>query len=524
MTEPPQQASSPFKPPPGAVGLPGMVQQSQSLPAQDGGGLAASDSQGMNGTGGADERMNRRMSAKNFIARAPSLSQRKDSGNNGGGTPGAPAGASDEAADPIAKALANLRLRQGARSPAPGGGSAPPPLSKSPGPPGSIRDGMTPQEGYRASSPAPHQQAQHRAPSPAAAFMQAPERSASPMPVEQVVGQYGQAFPGERKNLSRQNSFNSRASQSATRPPERARSPKPPEGPGAGFAGVGARGRSPSPAPFAGPGGQQQQQQVRPPPQQQQRPSTPLGISLDASGSVTHDQLAEQYRQRMQASTPSQQPPQMQQQPQQQMHQQQYSHAGQPPAAQAMAHQGSMNSQMGQMPNPYQQGWQPQPQASPQPQPQQQVPPQQSQQPFQPSQSPANMAGSIGRAQAASPYGHQQQPSQVYANPYAPGQQPGQQAGYTPAPAQQQAPTAETPAAAYMQSYRQAHSMHMSQPSTATLAQQQQWGQPPQQQPAVAAPSPSYGTHPPTGQFSDGGKPILFYGECYMSPFRVQAC
>ena len=36
--------------------------------------------------------------------------------------------------------------------------------------------------------------------SPAAAFMQQPQRATSPVPVEQVMHHYGQAFPAERRS------------------------------------------------------------------------------------------------------------------------------------------------------------------------------------------------------------------------------------------------------------------------------------------------------------------------------------
>jgi hypothetical protein len=92
---------------------------------------------------------------------------------------------------------------------------------------------------------------------PYAAKMQPPNaRSTSPLPVEKVMSQYEQAFPGER-SVSRNNSVN--AQDQRGRPLEQPasqarRSPSP-----GGFAGVGAQGRSPSPQPFrqGGPSGGQ---------------------------------------------------------------------------------------------------------------------------------------------------------------------------------------------------------------------------------------------------------------------------
>lgn len=88
-----------------------------------------------------------------------------------------------------------------------------------------------------------------RAPSPA--FMQPP--AMAPSPVDEVLGQYHQAFPGERSRSragsfvsthSRQQSFNAGVTQ--THAPSHARSPSP--APREGFVGIGA-GRSPSPQP-----------------------------------------------------------------------------------------------------------------------------------------------------------------------------------------------------------------------------------------------------------------------------------
>lgn len=186
--------------------------------------------------------------------------------------------------DPITKALANLRVRQSRKSPAPG--SRPTSLAMSepaesapiPAPESARGADIIPDSASRqmpssaaalATAQAPAQPAQpayppahpelanapagmrhsmppsssmsdprmfHRPTSPSAAFMQAPARAPSPLAFDRVVSNYGQAFPSER------------------------------------------RGQSPTknaPAP--------------------QRTGTPLGIALDAHGSVTQDEMADNY-------------------------------------------------------------------------------------------------------------------------------------------------------------------------------------------------------------------------------------
>lgn len=127
-----------------------------------------------------------------------------------------------------------------------------------------------------------------RSPSPSAAMMQPPTQPAT-HPADAVLQQYGQAFPGERSrsrpasvysNHSRAPSINESAVTSSVAPERRE-----------GFVGIGAGGRSPSPAPnkqfrspSPGPGGHG----VLGPQN--------LGISLDASGGVAQDSMAEAYR------------------------------------------------------------------------------------------------------------------------------------------------------------------------------------------------------------------------------------
>ncbi|WFD36295.1 formin-binding protein [Malassezia cuniculi] len=185
--------------------------------------------------------------------------------------------------DPINKALANLRLRQSRKSPAPGSrptsmavsehseahpipapesargadmiphsrtmpasaaaiatGAPPfePAPAQPPHPPPSTMDSTPASSNVRNSMPPGGSVSDprmfQRPVSPAAAFMRAPERTPSPA-YDRIVHNYGQAFPSER--------------------------------------------RSGSP--------------TKPTPQ---RASTPLGIALDAQGSVTQDEMADNYR------------------------------------------------------------------------------------------------------------------------------------------------------------------------------------------------------------------------------------
>lgn len=493
--------------------------------------------------------------------------------------------------DPIAKALASLRMRPGGKSPGPArreslSAEAPQP----PAPfaqPGQIVQNIPPQ--HRAHSPSPSMASNlpPRARSPSAAFMQAPARAASPLPVEEVVGQYGQSFPGERKSLSRQNSVASRAGVQAAEPPKSPNRQQHEQG----FAGVGARGRSPSPQPWSRPTQQHQQLQHQQQQQQQQaaqsprvpapssdqpktgtlsrrqsqvpaRSTTPLGIALDATGSVTHDQMAVDYMRRAGCVPPQQQqqpqqarPPSVvhanypQQKPHHQAHpsvssqysqapahqlQSPYSYQGAPPGAdgrqpyQGHAAKPSVYSTVGQ--------------SVPQMAPQQQqygghAPTGYGQAPQPPvaSQSvPAHMAqyaGSPAPMQNAYPVGAQQ--------PVPPAGQPVGPSGYYVPPMQQQgsqyARAQETPASAYMHEYLQQQQAqqpngvgHAQQQSTASVApshcqqppqqQQQQWARAtsPAPAPAPAAAPPAAGPsqpqgHTPTGQYSDAGQPILFY-------------
>lgn len=567
----------------------------------------------------------KRMSAKNFLARTPS----KTYSNRGGGgaasmqtststqhrlppsdtagtsgttiikpipgesqpsmlsNPAANTGEDDD--DPIARALADLRMKP-SRSPAPQQQ-----MSSSPS-----KAAHAARQNYSGGASAEFGgQQPARARSPSAAFMQAPERATSPLPVEEVLDQYGQSFPGERRSVSRQNSNASRRSRMsqygslpAQQQPERARSPGPVAGDGAGFAGVGARGRSPSPQPFQKTQPQPQQRPTTNTAQQRnaprptsvhaapQRSTTPLGISLDASGSVTHDQMADDFIKRTGSVGPHAHPP-PQQPTQQQQQQQPYGGAQQVPqqfgqyAGQHGQHYASV-SKIGQSQQPLHQVQPPYAYT------QQQVahhaapsahtaynPALAAQQPVMstppPQQHQQSHLGSLGRASGSgagyhSPSPYNQRPASATAPvagaPPAAAQQQqyiyAKQATYVgqhpaagaPAAsmagqfaASQQAPSTPqdtTPASAYMQQYRQQQQQQQqhvqSTPSIASpyaqvpqpQAQQQMYGgggaQHAQSRPvtngtgaAATTTSSSQPAAPPTGQYSETGKPILFY-------------
>ena len=159
----------------------------------------------------------------------------------------------------------------------------------------------------RPSSPVP--------PHPAMMKRNSVVRSTSPLPIEEVVSQYHQALPGERR-LSRGNSINSQQQQRGRQEERALRATSPgPSGSG-GFPGVGAQGRSPSPAfrPGVSPSRAPSPGLQGPPTFAAPRAASPLGISLDATGNVAHDSMAEAYKARQHSGyaggpPPPQQPP-----------------------------------------------------------------------------------------------------------------------------------------------------------------------------------------------------------------------
>lgn len=235
--------------------------------------------------------------------------------------------------DPMVQAMANLRNGAGVtvgrsatrRVPAPDGSVSASP-SKALTPPAPVSP--TKNVDYRNSAefvvgapPTAHSRSTSPVP-PNANFMQPPSQAPAPV-VDSVIDSYHQSFPGERRSRSnsRRASFNapqpvaaqSQASQGnhLDRPPSR-------EG---GHAGIGANGRSRSPSlghpaspgtsPIAsGPsrGGNHIDQGAG---QGQHRATTPnsVGIALDPHGNVAMDSMADVYRQQQQAQARQAQAP-----------------------------------------------------------------------------------------------------------------------------------------------------------------------------------------------------------------------
>ncbi|KDR82434.1 hypothetical protein GALMADRAFT_220437 [Galerina marginata CBS 339.88] len=189
---------------------------------------------------------------------------------------------------------------------------------------------------------------------PTAAFMV--PRAASPAGVaadvvQEVLADYQQSLPGERKSISRSNSYNrghapsiSQGSIHSPLQPQNASQgqnlARPPSQ--LGHAGIGAHGsrsnspqpvsRGPSPAPSPRNSFIQPPAQAGPGLARAPSPNT-VGIALDPSGRVLHDEMAQRYQQQQQAPQPAQQ-----QQPMHHQQQQQQQRAGVPPQPQQPAY------------------------------------------------------------------------------------------------------------------------------------------------------------------------------------------
>ncbi|KAH9855884.1 hypothetical protein C2E23DRAFT_882650 [Lenzites betulinus] len=320
---------------------------------------------------------------------------------------------------------------------------------------------------------------------------------ASSVSVQDVLYDYQQSLPGERKSISRRNSrANSISGQGGPNPQGSSIRDRPLSSE-SGFAGIGVPGRSPSPQPFvplsrstspamAGPPASNRNSYTRVPPppgngppansnfrhghtdststrqgsisipQQpahQQRPTSPgIGIALDPTGRVVVDDLATMH---------NQPPPQQQQQ---------YRGAAPP----------------------------------------QQLPPQQ-QPPVQ--RRPSYNAGPNGAPYVAPQQGHpygNQAPAPVYNAP------PQHQPQYAP-PVQQQpmygAPPPQQPSQMYApQGYGQPPPQGNALVRGASVNGYYQ--QPPPQQavqPRVPSPQPPANQPPPTGQYTEDGRGVLFY-------------
>ena len=217
-----------------------------------------------------------------------------------------------------------------------------------------------------------HKYAPHTTP-PFPAMMQRPSsaQSSAGGPVEDVLSSYHQQLPHERMRRNSQLQLQQQQQQAM----QQNRTPSPGRGTltsherspsREGFAGIGAGGtsnsRQPSPSIRA---------------QTPHRSQSPLGIQLDASGGVAHDQMAEDYKAKRRSVSPSPTPIQQQNQQPQQIDQQQV----QMQQAQAYYQYQMMMAQQQQQYYQYQQQMQQQ---------------QQYQKPQQPQQPPYIMSGTPG--------------------------------------------------------------------------------------------------------------------------------
>ena len=369
---------------------------------------------------------------------------------------------------------------------------------------------------------------------PTASFMIPPgNRAPSPVLVEEVVSTYQQHFPGERKSLSisRQNSVSSgrEGAQNAITPSGSAAMPRPVSR--EGHVGIGAHGgsRSPSPQPVPRPvsptfvsttQSQQHRRLSYHTSSMQQgplRPTTPLGIAIDATGRVAQDSLAEQLYQNQQqvpqrrisyyvshglpSGPPPGPPPQAPQPPQQ--------------AYDPLTGPGEVRGMYSQPPQQRQYPQPPPPQAPP-PQPQQAPVRQPTTSQFYNPHAPQNPPRQSTMDSMYNPYPPMSaQPAQPPAGvplsqPQYPAQQPPQQSQFYPDQPQHQSRRAYGGYNQHGQAlngYQQG--VH---PDRASHA----YGQPPQsyQAPTVErSPSPAAPINPPTGQYTEDGQGVLFYGE-----------
>lgn len=352
---------------------------------------------------------------------------------------------------------------------------------------------------------------------PTAALMRPPTRTGSSagVNVDAVLADYHQSLPGEGKSHSRSTSRQSQmnSGQLLERPVSRE-----------GFAGIGSQGRSPSPS-YNGsrnaspipphqhqgsisrspatsnptPGHTARQDSVSVPQQKlPNRATTPnsVGITLDPSGKVALDSMADVY----QSQPPQQNQSSSQQSPYHAPPQNQQSSGFQRRLSTSHSN-GSMNvaGQHPHIPPQTQPPYGPPPSAPyQQPPPTQQAPPQQ-----QPPQQPQYMQPPAQQPPPINYQQHHYQPQPEYAqppaHPYA--QQPqglarGQSVsgGYYQPPVQPQQP--------------------QQQPQQIVNGYTSASPQPPHNQPVQAQ---QHGiSAAPTGQYTENGRPVLFYGAFYV--------
>ena len=391
---------------------------------------------------------------------------------------------------------------------------------------------------------------------PTANFMQAPSQAPAPV-VDAVIEAYHQGFPGERRSRSnsRRASFNapqpaSAPSQSQGSHLERPLSIE-------GHAGIGANGRSRSPSinhppsrsvSPAPPGPARGSSLTRPDQGQgQYRATTPnsVGITLDPHGNVAMDSMADVYRQQQQQQQvvqarqvqQAQAPPPMQPPPPAPMQYQQVQSQPQQQQQQQLPTPASRPAQRPGMTNQYVMSWQQAPTgAPPPPTAQQQVP----------QHTPAYV-------QAPHPYANAP-PSQIYHTPqqmgYGMQPQPQQQQGLQrqQTMAQHGGATSSSSGDYYVSPQQQHQQQQYAQPPPPQRQQPYQqhvgYGGPggggggggyrpvspgpinrtPSPQPmALTQPQMQPLSEPPTRQYTEDGRGVLFYGMCFLSfpfPFR----
>ena len=388
---------------------------------------------------------------------------------------------------------------------------------------------------------------------PAAAAAVAASRPASPNPptaafmvprpatpsgsevVQEVLADYHQSLPGERKSLSRQGSRRGSFStqpgqQNLSGPPQHQSNLNQGQSlarpPSTGHAGIGAHGsrsnspqpqsRGPSPAP-----GSVINSYIAPPPQGVVRAPSPnaVGIVLDPSGRVLHDDMAHGYQQQPQHRLQQQRPGP----PQQQQIQPQYN----PPVVpqQQQQQQQARRSSYMSVPPPQQQAYA----VTPPPPTLYQAPPPQAQAsyiqppPVQPSYTPSPVLYQPAPVPQQQQTTYQMTPAQ--AGPFSGGVNGvgvGRGApGYYQPQQQQLAPVQQPQQQRQLQPQQQQlqPQQRLQQPQQQQLQpqqQQRQGGYHPQQQVGYQDPSPvgrSSSPQPPApGQTTEDGDQILFYG------------
>jgi SH3 domain len=460
----------------------------------------------------------------------------------------APTSKVGDESDPMVQALANLRAPAGANvgrngtrkatpaDPSAAGASSTSAPSSNISPPRQNLDYRNSAElvvGVHPATQAPQSRSTSPVP-PNANFMQPPSQASAPV-VDSVIDSYHQSFPGERRSRpnSRRGSFNA---------PQRTATPPQTQGHSQGdllerpigHAGIGANGRSRSPSlshPASPniPSGPQRGGSVgrgdQGASQGQYRATTPnsVGIALDPHGNVAMDSMADVYRQQQvvqarqvqqtQAPPPVQPPPpapvQYQQPP------------PQPQQFQSLQRQTSVNAPYG-TPTTWQN-----PTSTPQPQSQQyaSLPPAQQQIPQQSPtyvQAPHPYANApLSQAYHAQPMNYgmqqapptQQQPQRQQTIHNATGSSGGDyytsQQGYAPPQTQQQQQQ--------RQQYQQPH-----QPIGYGSVSPGPMNRSPSPQPmALTQPQTQPVAEPPTRQYTEDGRGVLFYGASFFFPYRL---